>query len=562
MSMDLFPTVLEAAGVTCPHPIDGVSIVPTLSGKGQVPLREFWVFRRREGGLRYGGKTIEAIRQGDWKLLQNSPFQPLELYNLAEDPLEETDLAQREKGTLQRLNAELRRQIQRSDVSSERFTQMDERTPATTSSAHPPVMTPDPAMPALAFLYGRLNFESAPDRAQSVEDFKLARMADLLSRLGDPQLSLPAVHIAGSKGKGSTATMMARILERAGRTLPVCVLWPKRWMRTHHLGGPTFFELATAIGWLHFQQEQAEIVVLEVGLGGRLDATNLCRPAVTAITSISYDHMHLLGNSLAEIAAEKAGIIKRGVPVFSGVEGDEAAPVIALRAAEQAAPLTQIGATDPFVPRRRENAGPFALYEVDVPSPDGVLTVRPAMPGSHQARNAAIAAGMAVELARQGFAIRPEAIASGIADVRCSLRCDVISSTPLVVVDSAHNNASISALCETLLTAGERRRTFLFGTSRDKDVSTMLRTLDRFAHRVILTRFEGNPRGVAIDELARMAGETLSVEFTTATNPSEALRLALSNSGPEDLICATGSFFLAAETHAVWTELGTSLLPR
>ena len=113
MSRDLFPTVLEAAGVTCPHPIDGVSIVPTLSGKGQVPLREFWVFRRREGGLRYGGKTIDAIRQGDWKLLQNSPFQPLELYNLAEDPLEETDLAQREKGTLQRLNAELRRQIQR-----------------------------------------------------------------------------------------------------------------------------------------------------------------------------------------------------------------------------------------------------------------------------------------------------------------------------------------------------------------------------------------------------------------------------------------------------------------
>lgn len=454
-------------------------------------------------------------------------------------------------------------------------------------------MTPDPAMPALAFLYGRLNFESAPDRAKSVEDFKLARMADLLARLGDPQLSLPAVHIAGSKGKGSTATMMARILERAGYcvglfTSPHAFRFGERMTvngveptpeqleayvarlrplaeemdaHTSH-GGPTFFELAMAIGWLHFQQAGAEIVVLEVGLGGRLDATNLCRPAVTAITSISYDHMHLLGNSLAEIATEKAGIIKSGVPVFSGVEGDEAAPVIASRAVEQTAPLVQIGETDPFEPRRREDAGPFAFYEVDVPTPDGLLTVQPAMPGRHQARNAALAAGMAIELARQGFTIRPESITSGIAEARCSLRCEVLSCSPLVVVDSAHNNASISALCETLTTAGECRRTFVFGSSRDKDVPTMLRTLNRFADRIVLTRFEGNPRGVAIDDLVVMARETLTVEWITAATPAEALALALSSSSPEDLICATGSFFLAAEAHAVWTELGATLLPR
>ena len=223
----------------------------------------------------------------------------------------------------------------------------------------------------IEFLYGRINYERVQTGSYSTRDFKLDRVRQLLAGLGDPQEAVPAIHIAGTKGKGTTAAMTAGILEAAGFrvglfTSPHISAFEERMTvggrmparedivhlanrvaeETHRMDqwpgqmSPTFFEITMAMGWLWFLFQNVDMVVLEVGLGGRLDATNVCRPLVCVITSISRDHTGLLGSTLAEIAAEKAGIIKPGVPVVSGVQNPEASDVIEEVCREQNAPLT------------------------------------------------------------------------------------------------------------------------------------------------------------------------------------------------------------------------------
>lgn len=446
-----------------------------------------------------------------------------------------------------------------------------------------------PESAAVEFLLSRIDYERTPPTGNAAGSFKLARMQALLEALGDPHRAAPCVHIAGSKGKGSTAAMLASILTRAGyRTglftsphvhrfeeriqLDGRMIPPERVaefveqlrpvaaaMDVGPLGGPTFFELTTAMAWLYFRTVAAEIVVLEVGLGGRLDATNLCRPLATIITSISRDHTRLLGDRLEQIAREKAGIIKPGVPVITGV--GEAGPLDVIRsvAAEHQAACTVLGEALRWEARPAgDSAAPLPRLRLDLQTPwreHHGLTVP--LPGEHQARNAALAAAAADCLDAAGeFRIAPEAVAAGLAAVRWPLRVEVVGERPLVILDAAHNDASIAALLETLRPLRVRRRIVIFGASRDKDAPAMLRLLAGCFDEIVVTRYLGNPRAYPVEELSRLAAEAFPGPVRCSPHPQAAWELARGEAAEDDLICVTGSFFLAGEIRALF-QAGT-----
>jgi dihydrofolate synthase/folylpolyglutamate synthase len=429
---------------------------------------------------------------------------------------------------------------------------------------------------ALAFWYGRINYEQ---RTPKPADLRLDCMRALMRRLGDPQDRLRIVHVAGSKGKGSTAAMLAAVLTRAGYraglfTSPhLCRVEERiqvdgqpisREELTALLGEvraaltaspalePTFFEVATALGFLHFWRRRVETAVIEVGLGGRFDSTNVCRPALAVITSISFDHVQQLGNTLASIAGEKAGIIKPARPVVSGATAPEARAVIEQIARQRHASLRQLGAdfgydytpgrvgTDGMRPARVRVRTRRTWPEMEV----GLL-------GDHQAANAAVAVAVVEALRSQGWHVSDAAVAAGLAGVHWPARMEVVGRRPLVVLDCAHNVASAEALVATLRsTFPPGRRWLIFAGSGDKDLSGMLRVLaPHFAH-AYLTRYAGSSRGMPAEELAELLRRCADLPHSVYPTAVEAWRAAREGAGPEDLICITGSVFLAGELRA------------
>jgi len=445
---------------------------------------------------------------------------------------------------------------------------------------------------ALAFLYGRIDYERTPPAGYSSRDFKLDRMQRLLARLGTPYENLPAVHVAGTKGKGSTAVMVGAILSRAGyrtgvfssphldrveeriavdgqpctpeellglveRVRPVVAAMDRE---SSPLGGPTYFEVITALAFEHFvrptdsRSPPVVAAVLEVGLGGRLDSTNVCRPRVAVITSISLDHTRQLGSTLESIAAEKAGIIKPGVPVVSGATAPEARAVIRRVCRERGCRLIELGVDFDFhyrPPRRLEAADQPATLDVWnlVPEPScGYKDLSLRLAGRHQAANAAVAVAAVAELRRQGWEIPESAVRGGLAEAACPVRIELLARRPAVVVDAAHNVASVEALLEVL---GEsfsaHRRLLIFATTREKDVPGMLSRLGRHFDEILFTRYLSNPRAVPPEELEAVAAELRLDRVRVCGDPATAWSTVLSTAGPDDLVCATGSFFLAAE---------------
>ncbi len=418
---------------------------------------------------------------------------------------------------------------------------------------------------ALAWWFARVNFET---RAPAPTDLSLGRMHALLRVLGDPHKRLRLIHVAGSKGKGSTSTMLSAVLRHAGYrtglfTSPHLVALEERFQvdgvpvtrpeltqllidirhasERRHLP-VTFFEIATAAGFLHFERRGCGAAVIEVGLGGRLDSTNVCTPALSVITSISLDHMKVLGARLAQIAREKAGIIKPFRPVISGEAGPESAPVIEEVARARKAPLRRIGHDfhHSYAPGR---VTPEAIIKPRV----RVHTSERAWPshelnllGGHQAANAAVTVACVEELRRQGWHLPDEAVASGLAGVEWPARMEVMRRRPLVVLDCAHNVASAAALVQTLDESfPPGPRTLLFAASNDKDVAGMFDVLRPAFRRAMLTRYTNNPRALAPDELVRLWGGGEAWE-----DPEAALRAGLAGG---DLLCVTGSVFLAGQ---------------
>lgn len=429
---------------------------------------------------------------------------------------------------------------------------------------------------AVAYLLGRINYERNPSLADR-QAFRLDRMRRLLSLLGDPQEQIPAVHIAGTKGKGSTAVMTAAALSAAGHrtglyTSPHLERFEERMRVDGDMPGPaefvdvaahvaeavaaleregdglaaTYFEAATAMAWEFFARRGVQLAVLEVGLGGRLDATNVCRPQVVAITNVSRDHTALLGETPAEIAFEKAGVVKPGVPVISGVSDREAATVVRRICHDQAAPLTEI--EDRYNVARHEAEASLA-WSVAIETPSGTWApVAVPLPGRHQAGNAAVALFLLDALATKGWRVGPEHADAGWAGLRWPARVEIVARRPTVVLDAAHNWASAGALVRTLedeLPA--RRRVLLFAGSREKDVAGMLRRLAPAFDTAVLTAFRTNPRAVPPEQLLSLWRSITGRPAHVRERSDEAFAFCRRIAGPEDLICVTGSFFLAAE---------------
>jgi dihydrofolate synthase/folylpolyglutamate synthase len=438
----------------------------------------------------------------------------------------------------------------------------------------PPSLSPEQAR---AWWYGLINFEQ---RTPLAEDLKLDHLRTLLARLGDPHRRLRIVHVAGSKGKGSTSAMLASILRQAGYrtglfTSPHLCCVEERFqvdgqaittdeltelldevrrcalLEEKNSSVPyTFFEVATVVGFLHFVRRRVEAAVLEVGLGGRLDSTNVCQPVVSIVTSISFDHVAILGHRLAQIAAEKAGIIKPGRPVVSGVTVPEARAVIERTCRERRAPLSQLGvdfhytcipghvsATETRRSRVRVTTSRHRWPEFEV----NLL-------GDHQAANAAVALACIEQLQAERWHVPDMAIANGLAEVNWPARLEVVGRNPLVVLDCAHNVASAVALVRTLQPSFPPARRFLvFAGSGDKDLAGMFRVLAPHFHHAFLTRYTDNPRSVPAEQLADSLRANGDLPATICLTPAEAYCAARAVAAPNDLICITGSVFLAGE---------------
>ena len=430
---------------------------------------------------------------------------------------------------------------------------------------------------ALAYWYGRINYEQTPP---CPDDFRLERMRALLRALGEPQARLRIVHVAGSKGKGSTSAMIAGILQRAGYrvglfTSPHLTRVEERFQidgapisadelvalmdvirRTcdQHRLQPTFFEAATALGFLHFVHRRADVAVLEVGLGGRFDSTNVCQPLAAVITTISLDHTKQLGDRLASIAFEKAGIIKPGRPVVSGVTTPEASEVIAAVARQRHAPLSSLGVDFHYEdqPGRVTAAGRSAArVQVTTPTrrwPDLELNLL----GEHQALNAAVAVRTVELLRQEGLHVSDAAVGAGFATVHWPGRLEVLGDRPLVVLDCAHNVASMEALVRALdASFPPGRRLLILACSSDKDLAGMARVLTpHFAH-AFLTRFHNSTRAAEPELLAELFRAAGNLPHSIHPDSPSAWEAARSAAGPDDLICVTGSVFLAGELRPV-----------
>jgi dihydrofolate synthase/folylpolyglutamate synthase len=397
--------------------------------------------------------------------------------------------------------------------------------------------------PRYAALLARL--EAA--RALGVE-LGLPRVRRALAALGDPQRRFAAVQIAGTNGKGSTAAMTESILRAAGvrtglYTSPHLARFTERVRvagaevegdrlaaldaRVAATGVPlTYFEIATALGFLAFAEEGVELAVLETGLGGRLDAVTTCEPLATAVTSIGLDHADYLGETLREIAREKAGIIKPGVPCLVGALPPDAHEEIARAAAAASAPLSHLG-------------------------PDfGPPEAATALPGRHQAGNAAIA----VELARRAWAhlgragaLSPEAVRAGLAGVRWPGRLERVASD--VLLDCAHNVEGARALAAALPElAGERPVALVTSIVRDKDAAGILAALAPAVSTVVATQ-SSSPRSLPAAELEGLA-RPLVARTKAIPDPVVALNLARRLVGHGGLVLVAGSIFLVGELRA------------
>lgn len=492
---------------------------------------------------------------------------------------------------------------------------------------------------AIEFLFGLINFEKM-EGGEPKYKFRLARMRDLVTRLGmadllhhpaetpskadalsgglTPPPPLLTVHVAGTKGKGSTATMVAAMLSVAGirtglYTSPHLHYLEERFrldvqpcsrqllvsainqikpvvlsMATDPIGAPSFFESTTALALLIFRQEKCQVQVIEVGLGGRLDSTNVIQSQVAAITSISLDHTNILGSTVGSIAAEKAGIIKSGVPIISGVRAtkvhrspasDQApyqicpslfpdadpAAVIGTIASQQNASLIQLGRDFDFQHFIAPTWGGFLDLDRS-PQPSsfdsnrtvinpGSEGIKLGTEGAHQAGNAAVAMMVLDQLAKQGLSFDQQVAQAALADLTLIGRVERIELTndQTAIIDTAHNQDSVAALCECLterFQSGSRKRriVFVFGTSRDKDAALMLQLLANTADSIVLTRFHRNPRFQALGQLHSMIHRDQFKQVEEDEDPKEAVKVARQIAGPGGVIVICGSFFLADET--------------
>ena len=403
--------------------------------------------------------------------------------------------------------------------------------------------------------------------------YDLRRVDELLAQLGNPHLGARSVHIAGTNGKGSTAAMIASALTAAGYTTglytsPHLLTWRERIRVDGKLiseaelaalvervkpevevvnqratyGELTTFELLTTLGFAYFKLKGVDFQVLEVGMGGKFDATNIINPEVCVITSISFDHTEVLGNSLAEIAAEKAGIIKAGCVVVTSPQPDEVDKVIQETCLGYGVELVRVGSDvtwrglgSDLNRQLFEVMGRLGSYELSIP-----------LFGQHQLGNAATAVAALEVLAEKGFNISRDSIIDGLARVSWPGRLQILRRRPLIVVDGAHNPDSARKLRQSLEQYFNFDHAILvIGTSSDKDIAGIISELFPLFDKVIVT-CSRHPRATA-PELLKAEFARHGVETQVAEGVATALSQALALAGDGDLICVAGSLFVVAE---------------
>lgn len=402
----------------------------------------------------------------------------------------------------------------------------------------------------------------------------------LLERLGHPERRYPSLHIGGTNGKGSTAAMAASILQAAGYrvgmyTSPHLVEFRERILvdggmvaearvaeltdRVRAVCGtprePTFFEFTTAMAFQHFAESAVDVAVVEVGLGGRFDATNVLAPVASAIITVSLDHHEHLGSTVAAIAFEKAGIIKPRVPVVVGRLSGEAAGVIARIAGERGAPVIRMSADF------RVEAEPGGRFRYDGPAVSYGGLACP-LAGRHQLDNAACALALLETASGSGLPVSEEAVRAGLQTVRWPGRLETVEAHPHFLLDGAHNPEAAAAVAGHVADIRRSRPgsrvLMVLGIMRDKDREGILDHLLPHADEVIVTQARG-PRATPADELAAMAaarGRTAQV----CPDPADAMVIARRMAAPDDVILLTGSLLLVGEAKAILLGCGLSPL--
>lgn len=441
---------------------------------------------------------------------------------------------------------------------------------------------------ALQYLNSFINYEKDTSYNYN-SSFKLERMARFAALLGDPQNGIRSIHVAGSKGKGSTAAFIQSILGSAGYrtglyTSPHLLSFRERirigdrLIEEDEMSGllermkgpietlrgpqkPSFFEVYTAMAYLYFKDKKVDFAVYETGLGGRLDATNIIEPLVTVITPVSYEHMDKLGDTLAQIASEKAGIVKHGVPSVSAPQDEEALSVIDKICKDRGSDLTVVGRDVTFELLSSNETGTEFIYNG---KSGGPLRLRTPLLGPHQAANAATAIA-AVEVlsnsrewSRPFRTMRPfrsseersrpfptEMIRNGIASAKWPGRLQVIARKPTVVLDGAQNRASARALSESIRSIFRYNKlTLVLGVSKDKDIEGIMDELLPLADSVILTKSSVKERAA---EPAKMKELARAKDVIMTSSVNEAMGIARQRARPDDLILVTGSLFVVGD---------------
>lgn len=422
---------------------------------------------------------------------------------------------------------------------------------------------------ALDYLYSFVDYSLKKADQLAAANFDLGRMRQFMAALGNPQDAYPTIHIAGTKGKGSVSALCASALTASGRktglyTSPHLIDFCERIQVD---GQPiphveladlteeikpivasipklTTFEITTALAFLYFARQKVDAAVIEVGLGGRLDATNVILPRVAVITSLSYDHMAVLGDTLAKIAREKAGIIKPGVPVVSSPQKQEALEVLERVSAEKNAPLTVVGRDIAFERGEHSLDGQTFITQQS--------SFRIPLLGEHQVMNAVTAYAA---LKQSGFDLSDAEIAKGFAEVRWPCRFEIASrENPTLILDSAHNEDSFEKLTAALIEYFPGRKIILiFGVSEDKHIFDMLNAMKGIISRLLVTRAD-HPRALEIETILETAKQ-VSVAYESAAPVEAALDRALELAAETgDVIVSAGSMFVTAEVVNGWRQ--------
>ena len=444
---------------------------------------------------------------------------------------------------------------------------------------------------AVARLLSLVDHERAmPAVPRQKRIYDLNNVERLLERMGSPHLLSAVVHIAGTKGKGSTAAMVESILRAAGYSTgfyssphlhsfcerirrdgrPVsrqrfaeltAEVWP------YHLanaadpeaGPATLFEYLTVMAFQCFAEDHADASVIEVGLGGRLDATNVVTPTVSVITPVSLDHTAILGDTIGEIAADKAGIIKPGVPVVVAPQFPEARTAIQAAAARQSAPVTWAGDTVTW----QVAAASIDGQDLVLRNQRNTYRVRLPLLGDFQSANAAVAVAAVEALAGVGYDVDARAVVKGLESVEWPGRLEVLRRDPLVIADGAHNDHSVGRLLDTLPEYAPHRRLILVvGFSRDKRVDAMVELLAERCKQVIATRSR-HPRSMRPEAIVDvfLAHGMARDRVAAVSRVGDAIELASGGAGTDDLVLVTGSLFTVAEAREAQLGISPEIYP-